>query len=185
MKTPSPKRVARRFAYRIPTPKFGPQTPLGEWDGTKVKYKVKSNSDGILVAVYYGRKKIGWMNAYKELYPERDGKPCADDVQRLVAQNPQLEHPWTTYDGEERTKIKGLHVYKAFITDEQYHGKGIGKAMYEALMREWFKKTGPFVFIPMYCTIGSGTSPEAKRVWDSLARRFPSSGHAIAVLKAP
>jgi cation transport regulator ChaC len=174
--------VAAKWALR--NPKFGPNIPLGEWDETKVKYRIKTGSEGILMGVYYGRKKIAWMDAYTQDNPERYGK-CREDVQKLVDRYPALKHHWVAYNGKEMTTVRGLYISHAFINVEEHRGKGIGKAMYEAVMREWFKKKGPFVFIPYYCTIGSGTSLEAKRVWDSLAKRFPSSGHAVAVLKAP
>jgi hypothetical protein len=42
---------------------FGPNTPLMDHGGNKVKYRVKSNTDAIAVAVYYGKTKIGGLNA--------------------------------------------------------------------------------------------------------------------------
>jgi len=185
-------RLAARFLrkYVIPEARMASRvvarhTPLGEWDGTKVKYRVKSSTEGILVAVYYGRKRIGGMTAYTKKYPENNDTLCDDDVRALVDQHPHLvTREWQRSDGSVWRQIPTLAVDKASL-DDAYHGKGIGKAMYEAIMREWYKKEGPFVFIPYYCTIGSGTSPMAKRVWDSLARRFPSVGHAVAVLKPP
>jgi hypothetical protein len=173
---PSPTRVVAQF---------DPSQDLGEWDSTKVRYKAKADSSGILVAVYYGRKRIGGISAYTKRYPENNDTLCDDDVRALVDRHPHLvTREWERGDGTIWRQIPTLSVDKANL-DDAYHGKGIGKAMYAALMREWFKKEGPFVFIPYYCTIGSGTSPMAKRVWDSLARRFPSVGHAVAVLKSP
>jgi DNA topoisomerase IB len=169
------------------TSRLGPNTPLMERPDAKVKYRVKTTSDGIYVAVYYGRTKIGGMNAFVKKYPEQDS--CGSDVWKLLEQHPQVEDTsrerWVPNDGVPRTNTRALQVYKAFITDETKHGMGIGKAMYAAMMGEWFKKVGPFLFMPMSCGGASGTSPDAKRVWDSLARRFPSSGDVVAVLKRP
>jgi hypothetical protein len=100
---------------------------------------------------------------------------CASDVETLVAKYPQLE-------GGRGPNM--LRVFQAFITDESKQGLGIGKAMYQALMAEWFDRNGPFLFMPMQCS-GSGTSSMAKRVWASLGRRYPSSGDVVAVLKRP
>ncbi len=160
--------------------------PLVDWDASKVRYRAKVSGDEVLVRAYYGRKRVGWMSAIPKSYPENNDTLCDDDVRALVDQHPHLVvREWQRSDGTVWRQIPTLVVYKAFIEDDAYHGKGIGKGMYEAVMREWYKKGGPFVFIPYYCTIGSGTSSMAKRVWDSLARRFPSVGHAVAVLKSP
>lgn len=179
--------VLDRSASKV-AERFGPNIPLMEESGNKVKYKVKSNSQGILVAVYYGRKKIGSMDAYVTRYPETSRR-CGQDVWKLLEKYPQLED--TSRDrwlppGEEvpLTNTRALKVFGAFITDETKHGLGIGKAMYLAIMKEWYAKVGPFLFMPMECD-GSGTSKMAKRVWTSLARQFPSSGEIVAVVKRP
>lgn len=166
--------------------KFGPSTNLMERDGLKVRYRVKSDSGAIGVAVYAGRTNIGGMNAFVKKYPETDA--CAKDIWNLLERYPQVEDTssprWVTSDGVERTNTRALRVYKAFLTDESKHGLGIGRAMYLAVMAEWFNKVGPFLFMPYACS-GSGTSAAALRVWKSLARDFPSSGNVIAVLRRP
>ena len=155
-------------------PPMGPNTPLLEDEGIKVKYRARSSSYGVALAVYYGRTKIGGMNAHPS-----HGIPdqCAGDVALLREKFPQVE------SGFRNPNM--LSVYQAFLTDETKHGRGIGKAMYLALMSEWFKRVGPYLFMPMSCGFGSGTSPDAKRVWASLSRQFPSSGDVVAVLKRP
>lgn len=167
-------------------PPLGPNTPLMEESGAKVKYRIRTSRDGIAVVVYYGRTKIGGMNAFVERYPEQGA--CGPDVWNLLHKYPQVEDQsrdrWKPEGEEERTNTRALAVYKAFITDETKWGLGIGKAMYTALMAEWFDRTGPFLFMPMACS-GSGTSQMAHRVWASLAKRFPSSGEVVAVLKRP
>lgn len=179
-------RVARRF-LSYGDPKFGPNTPLMEHGGNRVKYRMKSSTNGVAVAVYYGRSKIGGMNAFVKDYPETE-KACSAAVWALLERYPQVEDTsrsrWVPADGVPRTNTRALQVYKAFITDDSKQGLGIGRAMYLALMAEWFDKVGPFLFMPMACS-GSGTSAEALRVWKSLARDFPSSGNVIAVLRRP
>jgi orotate phosphoribosyltransferase len=161
---------------------------LMEHEGNKVTYAVKTSSNGILVTVYYGRKRIGGMNAFVQGYPETQER-CSKDVWALLEKYPEVEKDtgrprWVTHDGEERTNTRALKVFKAFIDDKTKHGLGIGKLMYQAVMAEWFAKVGPFLFMPMDCD-GSGTSQEAKRVWQSLARTYPSSGDVIAVVRRP
>lgn len=155
-------------------PPLGPHTPLMEESGNKVKYRMRANSNSIAVGVYYGRTRIGGMNANVSSMWWAD--TCADDAKALVEKYPQVEG---------RFGPKMLSVYQAFITDETKLGLGIGKAMYMALMAEWFDKVGPFLFMPMACGGASGTSSAAKRVWASLARQFPSKGDVVAVLKRP
>jgi len=167
---------------------LGPNTPLMENDGVKVKYRVRTISNAISVSVYYGRKKIGGMNAFVEMYPEQNA--CGSDVWNLLERYPQVEKDtgrprWVPSDGVPRTNTRALQVFKAFITDETKHNLGIGKAMYVAMMDEWFKMVGPFLFMPMSCGGASGTSSDAQRVWASLTREFPSSGDVVAVLKRP
>jgi len=166
---------------------FGPRTPLMERDGLKVRYRVKASSNGIMVAAYEGAKRVGHIDAFPVPYPEQ--KRCGKDVWKLLGRYPEVEDTssprWTPDDGEERTNTRALAVGHAFITDESKRGLGIGGAMYLAIMVEWFHRTGPFLFMPDDCGPAGSTSAAAKRVWKSLARRFPSSGDMIAVLKRP
>lgn len=60
------------------------------------------------------------------------------------------------------------------------HGEGIGRRMYEAAFDEIQRHFADDAFVgPYFCRIGSGTSFQAKRVWDSLARRYPSAGRVL------
>ena len=171
------KIASLRSAYNPNNPPFGPNTPLMNMPDVKVKYRVKSNTQSILVGVYYGRKKIAAMSANVSYYPERDDK-CGPDVLKLAEKYPQVRG---------KSTLRGLKVFKAFIFEESKdkRGLGIGKAMYEAVMADWFDHNGPFLFMPMACAKGSGTSPDARRVWASLAKKYPSSGEVIAVLRRP
>lgn len=181
------ERLVRRYVLAESQPKLGPNTPLIDLPEAKVKYRMRADSRGVAMSVYYGRQNIGGMNAFLFPYPERE--ECGADVWKLLNQYPQVEDTsrprWKPSDGEERTNIRALAVYKAFITDESKQGLGIGKAMYQAVMAEWFDRVGPFLFLPMKCRGGSGTSKAAERVWASLARMYPSSGEVIAVLRRP
>ena len=153
-------------------------------DLSKVKFKVRSSSDMVAVEMLYGGKRIGGMNAHNVRYPEEQA--CPTDVTALAKRFPELiKGEWERSDGEVWRSITALAVFKAFITTEEFRGLGLGKRMYKTLMRAWFKKVGPFLFMPYKCDGGSGTSTDAMRVWHSLSKEFPSSGDVVAVMKNP
>ena len=164
--------------------KWALQNPPLEWDETKVKFKIRSTSDAVALEMRYAGKRIGHMIAHNVRYPEE--KDCPRDVTALAKRFPELvTGEWKRSNGEVWRYITALAVFKAFITDEEFRGQGIGKKMYKALMGVWFKKVGPFLFMPYKCDGGSGTSPDAMRVWHSLSKEFPSSGAVVVVLRAP
>jgi len=165
---PSIHKVSEQWlAKQASNPQLGPRQPLID----KIKYRVKSSYQGVLVAVYAGRKRIGAMVSHWGSQRRQDA--CQKDIEKLKDSQPKL------------ADAKVLAVYKAFLTDESYRGQGVGKAMYEATMVRGFKEEGPFMFVPMKCSIGSGTSDDAVRVWISLGRRYPSSGKVIGVVRRP
>jgi DNA repair protein RadC len=166
---------------------FGPRKPLfGPYS-----YRVKQNYNGdTLLAVYVGSKRIAHMDAYwmysmrsvedreEEVKQRGRGVSCASDLRALGAEG---KYP------------NVLSVSHAFITDDAHKGKGVGRAMYEAMMAEGFAvresrtggKPGPMFFIPDECKGVGNTSAEARRVWASLARDYPSAGTSIRVDAPP
>ena len=166
---------------------FGPRQPLfGPYT-----YRVKQNSNGdTLIAVYVGPKRIAHMDAYwaysmrsiegreEEVKQRGRGRSCATDLRALGAEG---KYP------------NVLAVSHAFVTDDEHKGKGVGRAMYEAMMAEGFAvrqsriggQPGPMFFIPDECSGAGNTSAEARRVWDSLVRDYPSQGTSIRVDAAP
>jgi len=151
--------MGRLAKYRQPP--LGPRQDLVD----KIRYRVRSNSDGIVIALYSGRRSAGAMVAHWKRFP---GDLCVSDIGMLsitVTPTPQ----------------RILQVYTSGL-EEGFRGLGYGRAMYQALMAEGWKQEGrPFFLTPMWCSYGSGTSAMAMRVWDSLARQYPSSGKVIAV----
>ena len=168
---------------------FGPKKPLF----APYTYRAKQDSNGnTLLAVYHGSKRIAHMDAYwaysmrriesHEVEEIRLGRGkrlvCATDLRAL---------------GAEGNYPNVLVVGHAFMDDDAYKGKGIGRAMYEAMMVEGFavRETrvggtkGPMFFIPDDCGGGGSTSADAKRVWASLARDYPSQGTSIRVDAPP
>jgi len=166
---------------------FGPRKPLfGPYT-----YRVKQNYNGdTLLAVYVGSKRIAHMDAYwlysmrtvedreEEVQKYGRGRACASDLRALGAEG---KYP------------NVLSVSHAFITDDAHKGKGVGRAMYEAMMAEGFAvresrtggKPGPMFFIPDECKGVGNTSAEARRVWASLVRDYLSKGTSIRVDAPP
>tara|TARA_Y100000996_G_scaffold352759_1_gene292434 strand:- start:200 stop:745 length:546 start_codon:yes stop_codon:yes gene_type:complete len=75
-------------------------------------------------------------------------------------------------------------VNNAWISNPENRGKGHGKEIYKAFIDQAVKYSKSYggVFIGAHhCTIGSGTSEDAKRVWKSLAREYNASGDVIFV----
>ena len=75
-------------------------------------------------------------------------------------------------------------VANAWIHDEDNRGKGHGKEIYKAFIdkaSEYAKRNGGVFIGAHHCTIGSGTSEAAKRVWKSLVRDYTSSGDVIFI----
>jgi len=75
-------------------------------------------------------------------------------------------------------------IANAWIYDEENRGKGHGKEIYKAFIDkavEYSRSYGGVFIGAHHCTIGSGTSPEARRVWASLAREYNSSGDVIFI----
>jgi hypothetical protein len=72
-------------------------------------------------------------------------------------------------------------VWKGWMTEVDYglRNRGLGLGMYEAAIAELKRKhPGGFYFVPSHCgKAGEGTTTgAAKRVWRSLARKYPSEG---------
>ena len=75
-------------------------------------------------------------------------------------------------------------IENAWITNPEQRGKGFGKELYKAFITQAAEYAKPYggVFVGAhYCTIGSGTSPDAKRVWNSITRDYTSSGDVIFI----
>ncbi|MDB4278158.1 hypothetical protein N9917_01010 [Deltaproteobacteria bacterium] len=117
------------------------------------------------------QRNLGSLTTYWEDSPKRL-RPCADEISSLRAQYPQLHE-------------RVLLVNVVRIVDEDYLGKGLGNALYEQAMKAAFQAVGPFLFAPSKCGMDGETSGPAQRVWGSIARRYPSEGGVVAVLRTP
>ena len=160
-------------------PPLGPSKPLI----SGFRYRSWQTRDGLAVFLYKGSKRVGFIDAYWRL-----SISSIEDESRRAGKDPRWH--LACYDdlralGAEGRNPKVLAVYGTQL-DEDVRGKGVGKALYEALMAEAFDENGPFFFVPMACWSSRlSTSPSALRVWASLARAYPSSGVVVRVDSRP
>ncbi|NBR68271.1 MAG: hypothetical protein EBT79_13545 [Actinobacteria bacterium] len=179
----SSRRVASRWILGAD---FGPRVPLMEGPSGPLRYRVKADQGGILVAVYAGSRRVGAMDAYAIGNVHR--LTCSADALVLLSRHPELEDTsrprWVSW-GQEVPNVKSLSVSHADVYDETMRGHGIGREMYLTVMREWFDRVGPFLFTSDACSPVGSTSNAAQRVWKSLSTRFPASGEVVAVLTRP
>jgi len=170
---------------------FGPKKPLfGPYT-----YRVKRNVNGdTLIAVYHGSKRIAHIDAFWAYSMRSIEEHEAEEAQRVGGRGRRLVCASDLRSlGAEGRYPNVLRVGHAFMDDEAYKGKGIGRAMYEAMMVEGFAvretriggQPGPMFLIPDECGGAGNTSADAKRVWASLARDYPSQGTSIRVDAPP
>jgi len=120
-------------------------------------------------------------------------KECQSDVDTLMQTPEYLESeekfmadPKNVWGDGERKKFRPrfYDVENAWISNPEKRGKGHGKEIYKAFIDNAIEYSKPYggVFIGAHhCTIGSGTSADAKRVWKSLSPKYTSSGDVIFI----
>ena len=122
--------------------------------------------------------RLGIVEGYHNIYPNISGFICYEDIMVLVNKYPQMKN-------SKGTRI--VEVDRSRI-EPDLKGQGYGTKMYLMYARLQWERNGsnPFIFIPQECNDeGGSTSVDAKRIWKSLAKRYPSSGSCIAILKKP
>jgi len=127
-------------------------------DGLAYTFSMRESDTVADLKVYEGQRLVGRIQAMRTA-PGADCRDMAIEMERLF---PQVNRYGT------------WRVAKSQLVDE-YLGRGYGRRMYEMLASELFERRGPFLFEPDMCVAG-GTSLAARRVWESLAREFPSIG---------
>ena len=120
-------------------------------------------------------------------------KECQSDVDKikqsseyLEAEEKYLSDPKNVWGDGSLKKFtpRFYDVENAWINNPKNRGKGHGKEIYTAFINKAIEYSRPYggVFIGAHhCTIGSGTSQAAKRVWKSLTREYTSSGDVIFI----
>jgi hypothetical protein len=127
---------------------------------------------------YSKGESVGEFGATLHLVDQKnfDSYTCREEMRELVTQNPSLVNS--------DNKVYVAEVVNSRL-DSDFRGKGGGVKGYLRLARYIFeKKTNrtPFLFIPNYCNKNS-TTPEAIRVWQSLARKYPSKYQVVVINK--
>lgn len=70
--------------------------------------------------------------------------------------------------------VRGLYLVGNTELDSRLHGRGIGSAMYDALIRAAW--SDHYAVSPHWCAPRGSVSDAAMRVWSKLARRYPHVG---------
>jgi hypothetical protein len=120
-------------------------------------------------------------------------KECQSDVDKikqspeyLEAEERYLSDPKNIWGDGSLKKFtpRFYDVENAWIHSPKNRGKGHGKEIYKAFIDkavEYSKSHGAVFIGAHHCTIGSGTSQAARRVWKSLTREYTSSGDVIFI----
>jgi hypothetical protein len=139
--------------------------------GTHLRFQdCQSDVDALKQTPEYLEAEEKWM---------KNAKPRTDIVRDengewVMAETGELQ-PFTP---------KFYDVDNAWIHDEANRGKGHGKEIYKAFIdkaSEYAKRNGGVFIGAHHCTLGSGTSDAAKRLWKSLVRDYTSSGDVIFI----
>ena len=139
-------------------------------------------NDSILLEVEMGDQVVGEVMAtfeeYEVKYIQSRLYPCSDDIMQLLS---YLGGELLSHNG----KIKVVEVISS-VLDASMRSQGIGYQMYLKVAQEAFERNNrlPLLFLPNYCT-GHSTSDKALKVWESLARKYTSEGHVIAIRRRP
>ncbi len=139
----------------------------------------KSDESSIKVELKDRWISAGHVHANFEKYTVADieGFKCSEDMKKLIDLMPE---EIIDMNGEVRVVEVNLSSLK-----DDYREKGFGVMMYlKAISESLSANRGkPLLFIPNYCHRRS-TTPEALRVWKSLARTHLSSGDVLLISKA-
>lgn len=140
----------------------------------------------------------GAVALFKELH-RKDWHRCRESYEYWAENQPHIVTPESQWHKDKRanpTKNFGPDhwgeegdwdsVPVLYISDshlgENYRGKGLGVALYEKVINAWAERHGkPFLFTKDACYTMGVTSSDADRVWDSLAKRYPSHGHILYI----
>lgn len=108
---------------------------------------------------------------------------CWGDIESMSEEYWFEELMYEYDDSTEELTVCVVEVLNSHL-DEGLRGQKCGLQMYLELAKQAYRKNGkaPFLFIPNYCH-KNATSPEARRVWASLAKRFYAEGDVLLIDK--
>jgi len=147
-------------------PRSNPDVPLLD-----VRFRSKKSrlDDAFGVSAYVDGERIGNVFAYASGTggPQYTLEHCSSEVESL--QNNGL------------AADEGYYVGAAKVVDE-FKGMGIGRQLYKRLFEYITKaRKRPVYVAPNDCYIRGATSREARRVWNRLAREYPSAGRVLYI----
>jgi len=139
--------------------------------GTHLRFQdCQSDVDALKQTPEYLEAEEKWM---------KNAKP-----RTTIARDENGEWAEIELEGNIPFRPKFYDVANAWIHDEGNRGKGHGKEIYKAFIdkaSEYAKRNGGVFIGAHHCTLGSGTSEAAKRVWKSITKDYTSSGDVIFV----
>ena len=98
-----------------------------------------------------------------------------DSIERLNL-NPECKEAYRKIR-DKNSDVELWSLDASNLKDKRLWNKGIGKLAYEQILKD----AGSYgaVVVPHWCLTGGSTSNMAKRVWDSLKRRYKSEGPIV------
>ena len=148
----------------------------GEYYQITVKHRPNVNEDLKPVGKIIGSLKTAHDFVLYD-YEDYDYEGCREDMRKLAE---------TYSDLIVKDSFFSVVEVEDAMLKKDFHNQGVGLSAYLNFAKRMWSANGskPFLFIPNYCNEGS-TSTEARRVWASLARTFPSPGDCLAILREP
>jgi GNAT superfamily N-acetyltransferase len=131
----------------------------------KITLDKKQSGSSMWVTMYDHGHEIGHVSSKENpslvRFLQQSRSPCESDLRKLLDQ----------YGDAPLVDIWAASLLYPF------QGQGLGKTMYEAVL-DHYRKQGSCYAMPNHC-VGGETSPDAMRVWKSLARKYPSEGECL------
>jgi len=134
-----------------------------------------------------GRPRVWRLYIHDSTVPIVEGSGELGWVQIHPAKDSELEDDCLASVDELREMVGDLEIYRVLQSEltAKAQGQGLGKVLYRRL----FEHVAPAIIVADGCKKSGTTSAEAARVWNSLARDFPSAGsspknYALAVQRS-
>lgn len=133
----------------------------------KTRVSWRYGGKAVAVKMRVGGEVVGHIQVMKGMHPpEKTLKGCAADVEALRAKGHGTEQAWF---------VTNVNIEK------EHRGTGLGKRLYQTAFDAIVKKGGSAMVGSHDCAMSGGTSSDAKRVWVSMAKKYPSSGSVVVV----
>jgi hypothetical protein len=156
------------------------------------RFQYKGSSDYFRVEIPgIGYAEGGYHLSFKECQADVDALMQTPEYlaakENFEANNTTKDINWDTGEtiiNPAKFRPRFYDVNNAWISNPENRGKGHGKEIYKAFIDkavEYSRSYGGVFIGAHHCTIGSGTSDDAKRLWKSLTREYTASGDVIFI----